>query len=168
MFETGDYVVYGHTGICRVMGTTTMDMVGIPKDKLYYILCPNGETEGKIYTPVENPKVMIRKTMSAEEAEALLESIPGIEALEIENEKLREEKYRECLKSGECREMIRIIKTIYLRKKDRISKGKKVTATDERYLKMAEESLYSELSMLLGVPKGKMESYITARIRKQK
>ena len=106
--------------------------------------------------------------MSREEAEELLDAIPGIETLDIDNDKLREEKYKECIKTCECKEMIRIIKTIYLRKKDRISKGKKVTATDERYLKMAEESLYSELSMLLGVPKGKMESYITARIRGKK
>ena len=40
MFETGDYVIYGHTGICQVMGTTTMDMDGIPKDRLYYVLIP--------------------------------------------------------------------------------------------------------------------------------
>ena len=65
--------------------------------------------------------------------------------------------------------MIRIIKTIYLRKQDRFAKGKKVTATDERYLRQAEENLYSELSILLGVPKNDMEEYITVRLdRKQK
>ena len=64
IFENGDYVIYGHTGIWQVMGTTTMDMDGIPKDRLYYVLRPDGETEGKIFTPVENPKVVIRKTMS--------------------------------------------------------------------------------------------------------
>ena len=168
MFETGDYVVYGHTGICRVLGTTTMDMDGVPKDRLYYVLRPDGETEGKIFTPVENCKVQIRKTMSMEEVEELLESITEIETLDIENDKMLEEKYKECLTSCECKEMIRILKAIYLRKKDRISKGKKVTATDERYLKMAEESVYSELSMLLGIPKGKMEGYISSRIRGRK
>ena len=40
MFETGEYVVYGKNGICQVMGVTTMDMEGIPKDRLYYILRP--------------------------------------------------------------------------------------------------------------------------------
>lgn len=46
MFETGDYVVYGHNGICQVMGVTTMDMPGIQKDRLYYILRPEGQKEG--------------------------------------------------------------------------------------------------------------------------
>lgn len=166
MFETGDYVVYGHTGICKVMGVTTMDMTGIPKDRLYYILRPDGQTEGKIFTPVDNGKLVLRKVMSKEEAEHLIDEIPEIEVLGIADDKQREEKYKECIKSCECREMIRIIKTIYLRKKERVSQGKKVTATDERYLKLAEENLYSELSMLLDVPKNKMEHYITARIKK--
>lgn len=167
MFETGDYIVYGNTGICRVMGVTTMDMEGIPKNRLYYILRPDGQTEGKIFTPVDNHKMVMRKMMSKEEAENLIEEIPDIEVLGVADDKLREEKYKECIRSCECRELIRIIKTIYLRKKERISQGKKVTAVDERYLKLAEENLYSELSMLLGVPKNKMEYYITARMKRK-
>ena len=166
-FETGDYVVYGNTGICRVMGITTMDMAGIPKDKLYYVLRPDGQTEGKIFTPVENRKQIMRSVMTRTEAEELIECIPEIEVLDIKEDKLREEKYKECIKSCECKEMIRIIKTIYQRKRARVAQGKKVTATDERYLKMAEENLYSELSMLLGVPKNKMESYITERMKRK-
>ncbi|MDO4337336.1 MAG: CarD family transcriptional regulator [Eubacteriales bacterium] len=167
MFETGDYVVYGHTGICKVMGVTTMDMTGIPKDRLYYILRPDGQTEGKIFTPVDNGKQVLRRVMSKEEAEHLIDEIPEIEVLGVTDDKQREEKYKECIRSCECREMIRIIKTIYLRKKERVAQGKKATATDERYLKLAEENLYSELSMLLDVPKNKMEKYITARIERR-
>ena len=167
MFAAGDYIVYGNTGICQVMGVTTMDMEGIPKDRLYYVLRPDGQSEGKIFTPVDNGKLAMRRVMTREDAEELIEEIPKITTLDVADDKLREEKYKECLKSCESREMIRIIKTIYLRKKERFAKGKKVTATDERYLKQAEESLYSELSMLLGVPKKEMESYITAKIRKK-
>lgn len=166
MFEPGDYVIYGHTGICQVMGTTTMPMEGVPKDRLYYVLRPDGATEGKIFTPVENSKVAIRKTMSTDEAKELLDEIPEIEALHITNEKLREEQYRKCIKSCESREFVRVIKTIHLRKKDRLSRGKKVTATDERYLKLAEDYLYAELAMLLGVPKSSMEDYIAAHLAK--
>ena len=53
MFETGEYVVYGRTGICQVTGVTTMKMDGSSSERLYYILRPGGETEGKIFTPVE-------------------------------------------------------------------------------------------------------------------
>lgn len=164
MFETGDYVVYGHNGICQVMGVTTMDMPGISRDRLYYILCPEGQKEGKIFTPVDNDKMVLRKVMKQEEAEKLIAEIPSIEILEVMDEKRREEQYKECIKSCECRELIRIIKTIYLRKQERLSQGKKVTAVDERYLKMAEDNLYSELSILLGVPKNKMVEYISSKL----
>lgn len=166
MFEKGDYIVYGHTGICQVLDVTTLDLDGISKDRLYYVLRPEGETEGKIFTPVDSVKLIIRRIMSREEAEELLDSIPEIEAIDVPEDKIREEKYKACIKSCECKELVRIIKTIYTRKKDRVSLGKKVTATDERYLKLAEENLYTELSKLLGVPKGKMEAYITARVKR--
>ncbi|MBQ1311339.1 MAG: CarD family transcriptional regulator [Blautia sp.] len=165
MFETGDYVIYNNAGICRVQGTTTMDLPGVPKDRLYYILEPNGKKEGKIYTPVDGMKKVLRRMMTKEEAQKLIEEIPAIEVLEIENDKLREEKYKECLKSCSSRELVRIIKTIYLRRTRRLRSGKKATAVDERYMKLAEENLYAELSMLLGIPKEGMVSYITQKVR---
>lgn len=164
MFEKGDYVIYGSTGICCVMGVTSMDMDGIPKDRLYYILQPEGKPGSKIFTPVDNQKPVIRKVLSKEEAEELIEEIPEIETLDIGNDKLREEKYKEFVQSCDCRKLIRIIKTIYLRDKKRIENGKKATAVDERYLRLAEDNLYAELSMLLGIPKNHMESYITSKI----
>ena len=60
MFETGEYVVYGRTGICQVTGVTTMKMDGSSSERLYYILRPGGETEGKIFTPVEGGKQVLR------------------------------------------------------------------------------------------------------------
>lgn len=165
MFEKGEYVVYGNTGICQVMDVTTMDLPGVPKDRLYYVLRPDGKRDGRIFTPVSNGKLVLRRVMTQEEAEHLIEEIPEIEMLGIPDEKFREERYKECIKSCECRELVRIIKTIYVRKRERISQGKKVTVTDERYLKIAEDNLYSELSMLLGVPKNMMESYIAGRLK---
>ena len=49
MFETGEYVVYGRTGICQVTGVTTMRVDGSSGEKLYYVLRPGGETDGKIF-----------------------------------------------------------------------------------------------------------------------
>lgn len=168
MFNIGDFVVYGRTGICEVTDITTMKMTGVPKDKLYYILMPCKDKSGKIFTPVENGKVVIRPVITKEEAMELLSQISEIPELWIPNEKMRENMYKECIRSCECVELIKIIKTLYIRKRDRIAQGKKITATDERYLKMAEGSLYSELSMALGIPENEMETYITEYIEEQK
>ena len=49
-------------------------------------------------------------------------------------------------------------------KMSRLKQGKKITATDERYLRMAEGNLYSELSIALGIPESGMEDYIMNQI----
>ena len=164
MFETGQYVIYGHVGICQVLGVKTMNLEGIPRDRLYYELQPESRTSGKIFTPVDNDKLVLRRMMTREEAEDLISEIPSIEALEIENDRQREEKYKECIKSCNGREMVRIIKTIYSRRLQRQRSGKKVTAVDERYMKIAEDNLYSELSMLLEIPRDHVVSYISDKI----
>lgn len=165
MYGKGDYIIYGSSGVCQVEGVTTMDMEGIPRDRLYYVLCPSSQKGGRIFTPVDNPKAQMRPVMTEEEAKKLISSIPQIEELWITNEKLREEKYKECIRSGDCRDWIRIIKTLYLRKLQRTAQGKKITATDEKYLRMAEDYLYSEMEIPLGIPKEKMEAYITEKVR---
>ena len=51
-----------------------------------------------------------------------------------------------------------------MRKKIRLSKGKKVTASDERYLRTAEDNLYGELAISLNIDKNDVEQYIMDKI----
>lgn len=164
MFEKGEYIIYGVSGVCQVEDVTTMEMEGVPRDRLYYVLAPVSQKGGKIFTPVDNEKTPMRRVLTREEATSLIDRIPEIEELWISSEKLRENKYKECMRSGDCREWIRIIKTLYLRNQERSAQGKKVTATDEKYLHMAEECLYSELEIPLEIPKNQVEQYIVERL----
>ena len=166
MFEKGEYIVYGTSGVCQVEDITTMDMKGVPRDSLFYVLNPSSQKGGKIFTPVDNGKTYMRPVLTQEEASKLIDEIPKIEELWIANEKLRENQYKECMKSCDCKEWIKIIKTLYLRKRTRSAQGKKITSTDEKYLRMAEDYLYSELEIPLGIPKEKMEEYIGEQVRK--
>ena len=77
---------------------------------------------------------------------------------------MREEEYKECLKSCECKEWIKIIKTAYLRKQRRQAEGKKLTVLDMKYWKQAEDNLYSEFSVLFNIPKDKVKAYIAEQI----
>ena len=40
MFQTGDYIVYGSRGVCRIKDIGTLDFLGKEKKKLYYTLVP--------------------------------------------------------------------------------------------------------------------------------
>ncbi|MCI8280839.1 MAG: CarD family transcriptional regulator [Lachnospiraceae bacterium] len=167
MFKKGDYIVYGSTGICVIEDITTMDLPGVTKERLYYVMLPYGKNGNKIFTPVDNPKMKLRRVLTKEETLALIDEIPAMEQVGISEEKLREQKYKEYLRSCECKNWIRMIKTLYHRNQERISQGKKVTATDERYFKLAEENLYTEFSISLDIPKDKIQEYIEKRLNKE-
>lgn len=165
MFEKGEYIVYGSTGICMVEDITTMDFPGVSESRLYYVISPYQQGGNKIFSPVDNPKMKLRRILTREEVIALIDEIPTIEQIGIKEEKLREQEYKECIRSCECKNWIRIMKTLYKRKQERVSQGKKVTATDERYFKMAEDYLYTEFSLSLDIPKQEIGGYIAERIQ---
>ncbi|MBQ7954187.1 MAG: CarD family transcriptional regulator [Lachnospiraceae bacterium] len=166
MFEIGEYIIYGTKGVCQVMDITTMNLDGVPKDTKYYILQPWNQSGSRIFVSVDNQKTIMRKILTKEEANALIDKIPEIEEIWVDNDKVREEKYKECIRTCECSELVRIIKTLYLRREERLKAGKKITTTDERYLKSAEEHLYTELSVALDIPVENMEKYITEKVEK--
>lgn len=164
MFEVGEYIVYGVKGVCRIEDITHIDISGADKNRLYYVLTPIGESSGKIYAPTDNQKVMMRRIISKEEADRLIDELPQIDLLWVPDDKQREAKYKEALNTCDYRAWVSIVKTLYLRKQERVAQGKKITALDERYMRTAENELYSELSLTLGIPKSEMESYIRERL----
>ena len=60
--------------------------------------------------------------------------------------------------------LISIIKTLYIRKQKRMAEGRKCTAVDEHYFKLAENQLHSELAFSLGVPKSEVHQIIEENI----
>lgn len=161
MFEKGEYIVYGHNGICKVEDITHLNLSGVDKGKLYYVLAPLGKKESRIYYPVDREKDgRARRTITRAEAEQLLREIPEIALIEVVNDKMREDIYKQALYSGDCRNWIALVKTLFLRRQDRLSHGKRIASVDERYMKMAEEALYSEMAFALDKSREEMESFI--------
>lgn len=164
MYKAGEYVVCGNKGVCVVEKITKLDISGVDKEREYYILKPIYQSGSTVYVPVDSPKETMRCVLSREEAGELIADIPEIPLLTITNDKLSEQIYRECLKTGSCREWVRIIKTIYLRKQKRIQAGRKVTAVDSKYFHLAEDSLYGELAVSLEMKRDAVEDYIKSAL----
>lgn len=158
MFKKGDFVVNTNNGICEINDIVTMNMSGI--DKEYYLLIPVAEQTAKVYVPIDLATQRIRLAMSKKDALELIESIKDIDEAYIENEKEREKTYKEALNSRDPKRLVGIIKTLYLRKQERVVAGKKNTAVDERYFKLAENHLHSELAFALQVDKEKVQEMI--------
>ena len=166
MFVKGEYVVCGNKGVCVVDDVTTLNISGIDKERQYYILKPVYMAGSTVYIPVDTAKESMRRILSHEEADRLIESIPQIPRIVIANDKLLEQEYRNCMKTNCCEEWIRIIKTIYQRKQKRMEAGRKVTAVHAKYFRIAEDNLYGELAISLNVEKNEVESYIIREMNK--
>lgn len=164
MFQVDDYVVYGSHGVCKVTDIGPIEISMADKDKVYYTLQPIYKKDSVIYAPIENGRIVMRYVISKEEAEQLLQDIPSIESMWITNDRDREGQYKAALKTCDCRELVKIIKTITQRKEARIQCGKKVTAVDERYFKQVADQLDGELAFALGREKDTMGSYITLKL----
>ena len=164
MFRKGEYIIYGTRGVCEVLDIDRLDMEEIDSDRLYYTLRPLNAHESRVFTPVDNDKIVMRPLITRKEAEELISEMPEIEELSVPSEKLREQTYKDCLRTGNCREYIRIIKTLYKRKMARVAIGKKITTTDERYLKQAEDALYSEFAVLFRVKREEVPQVIDERL----
>lgn len=165
MFVVGDYIVYGNKGVCKVVNIGPINSTGLSKERLYYTLEPAYTAGSKIFTPVDNDKVKMRPVMNQQEAMGLIQEMDSIEALWILDEKRREMEYREAVGKCDCRELVKIIKAIYLRKQSRLAEGKKITAGDEKYFKIAEEELYGELAIPLKMEKDEVKSFIIEKVK---
>lgn len=166
MYKIGDYIVKNGNGVCKVENIMHLDMAAIDRNRLYYMLVPINDENGKIYVPVDSSAQQLRKVMSIEDAYDLIDKISTVQEISISNDKLREQKYKEIIKDFEPGSLLRIIKTIYLRKQQRIEQGKKSTAVDEHYLTLAEKLLFSELCLALKKEKEEVHSLILEAVNK--
>lgn len=165
MFAIGDYVISGSNGICLISDITTLNLSGVDKNRNYYLLKPVFASGSTVYVPVDTTVTTMRKAVSKEEALAFIKSIPEIPLIPLADEKTLERTYREYMHQNSCEDWIKLIKTIYLRKEKRLSKGCKVTAIDSKYFKLAEDYLYGEFSIALDMTKDEVKAYIEETLR---
>lgn len=164
MYKVGDFIVHGSNGVCVVDDIGNMDVPGVPSDRLYYTLRPYYIKGSTIFTPADNEKVIMRPVLSRDEALALIDEIEGIECLWVSDEKKREQQYKDAIRKCDCRELVKIIKTIYFRQQARIAEGKKITFRDEKYFAIAEDNLYGELAVSLDMDKDEVKDFIAEKI----
>ena len=84
------------------MDIKVIDRPGGPKGKLYYELRPYYHQDCKIVTPVDSDKTVIRPLLTRDEALCLIDRIQGVKEMEVTQDKQREERYKEALKTCDC------------------------------------------------------------------
>ena len=77
MFNKGDRIFYGQTGVCVVEDISEKVLTKNHK-RLYYTLKPLYQQNNIIYAPVESEKVFMREIISVDEAKKLIQTVPDI------------------------------------------------------------------------------------------
>jgi len=162
MYQPGEMIVYGRTGVCRVEG------IRREKGQDFYALKPLYQT-CDILTPV-NGKVFTRPVLTRQEAEALIDCIPEMQVEVCEGKPLREltEHYQAAIATHDCRDLIELTMSIYAKKKTAEKEKRKFGAVDDRYLKEGEALLFGELAVALDVPVEEVPRFISGRLGKAK
>ena len=157
MYNINDYVVY-RKNVCKVKEIKRKD-----NDNKYYILVPINDESLKIEVPVSNNKSILRELIKKEEIDKLINEIPNINPLK-DDDKMLESEYKNLLKSGTHEDLVKIIKTTYLRNKEREDNKKKISDKDKSYFEQAENYLYTELSVVLGMNFDETKKYIEEKV----
>ncbi len=165
MFQPGELIVYGNTGVCRVEEITQPVRTGPDCGRQYYLLKPLYQ-DGIIYTPVDNDKVPMRPILSHEEAEALIDLIPSLQTENFCDATLQalSQHYQSVMRSYDRRALLVLIMSIYAKRQQAQAHKRRLGAVDERFMKQAERLLYSELSIALGIPFEEVQPYIAQRV----
>lgn len=158
MFKIGDTVMHGREA-CLVADILRSYQEG----EDFYVLKPVQDNSLTIKSPAHNRHGLLRPVITKEETEALIQSIPSIETVDVDSRSM-EATYKSLMDSGKHSDLIRIIKTTYLRRKDKISSGKKVGETDKTYFRQAERTLYSELAVVLDKSYDDTRDYVVGRV----
>ena len=166
MFKVNDVIIYGTQGVCQIVGVEEKSISGTTKS--YYVLKPVKDQSSIIYAPTDNEFVLnkMRRLLTPDEINCLIDSMPDEQSVWISNENTRKEYFKQVLASGDHAELIKMIKSIYAHKQQRVSEGKRLHVSDEHFFKDAEQILYNEFQYVLKLSsKEELMTYILARIK---
>ncbi|MBQ1229455.1 MAG: hypothetical protein IIX80_00330 [Clostridia bacterium] len=166
MFQTDEYVFYSSGGICRITDIQTAPLDNMPADRQYYVMQSIHDSNGVMYIPVDSDQVFLRRLLSREEACALLDRIPMVDAIEESDAKLLRNKYTEAMRTHEPLEWVRVIKTVYRRIGEKTARAQRISETERSFAENAKRYLYAELALALDLQGVDMEEYIAEHIRK--
>jgi CarD family transcriptional regulator len=147
MFNIGDLVIYSTHGICHIDEICEKTYSDITKN--YYVLHPVEDSKLTISTPVDNDKVSMLELINKEEAEEILESFKNKGTAWIELSNHRTQIYYETVKTGNRREISRIVNTLMREKHKAEINGKKLFEQDNKLLIFIQNILFRELAVSL-------------------
>lgn len=158
LFKKGSYVVYKRD-VCKIIDISKNKYTNLDS----YILEPLFDKSLKVSVPVESKNNFLRELLTRKEIKKLIGDIPNIKPAESSNLTL-ESLYKELFHSGKIEDLIKIIKTTYLRNEERQRAKRSIGQKDKEYFEKAEKYLYNEISVVLNMSFEDAKKYVIDRV----
>jgi len=162
MYKINDIVVY-RRDVCKIIAKEKSDFTG----EMCYILVPYMEENSstRIQVPVSNKAGHLRSLITKEDIQQLIKDAPDMPLLVNKPANMKSQ-YTSILKEDNVADLIRIIKTSYLRNRTRMEQHKKLASVDEEYLRKAETYLYNEIAAVMDMTYEEAKEYFESEVEK--
>ena len=161
MRKIGELIIY-RKNVCRI----TDIKENYIHNQDYYILTPIDDNSLKLNIPVVDSENYFRDLMTVQQIEEIIKKIPDIPIIECD-ERMIEANYKDLLANSTHEDLIKIIKTSYLRNKNRTDNKKKISSKDNYYFELAEKYLYNEIGAVLNKNYEETKQYVVDQVLKQ-
>ena len=95
----------------------------------------------------------------------LIQRIPSINVVSVDSRNI-DLVYKNMIENGSFESLISVIKTAFLINKERIDNNKKIRDKDNYYFSLAEQYLYNEFSVVLGLSFDETKQYVINEVEK--
>ena len=160
MFNKGDVVSYGATGVCSISGECVQKVKG--ENRKYLVLKPVYSPNSTVYVPLDNGELLskLKSLMTLEEAQELIKELPNETADWIDNDAKRAEEFEKILTGGDKKKLAGLVRALYVHRKEQLAKGRRLHAADEAFFRNAEKVLFEEFAAALGIQPNEVLSFI--------
>lgn len=165
--KIGEYVFYRQNGICVISDISTENL-GVMGVQTYYVLTSVGNENNKFFVPVNSPLTEeMYRLLTAEEIDSIiLRTSENDDSKWIDDDKSRSALFDSVLKSGNRTDILRMVKSISVRKLSLEQAKKKLHAADERILGAAEKLIKEEFAFVLKIDEDSVIPYILDKVNR--
>lgn len=162
-YKKGDIVVF-RRDVCKVVNIAKSDFTG----EKCYVMVPYLKQDGsvKMQVPVSNKAGHLRDLSTKEEILGLIKMVNDVETIESKPANMKSQ-YAALLKTDDIKDLICIMKTTYIRNRERMLNNKKPASVDHEYFEKAEYYLFNEIAVVLDMSYDEAKAYFTSEVEKQ-
>lgn len=163
-FQPEDYVAYGSAGVCRIISCETRAFDGI-HEETYYKLSPLDGTHSTYYVPVDRASERLRPLLSQEEIYSLIDAMPETEEKEwCCDSRERRGIFHDIMQSDDYKQMLGMMRMLHCQQERKRSAGRKLSSADEAVMHAAENRMYQEFGIVLGIRPDQVHDFICCRL----